>query len=90
MDFEARVWDCDGGDSEAVRDLHFGNRSDNSKKREGGLKVLIFHYVPQSHKATGRNASGFLIARKTKRQADESWLWLSPGMCYIKWKSHGR
>ena len=25
MDFEASAWDCDGGDSEAVRGLHFGN-----------------------------------------------------------------
>jgi len=48
MDFEARVWDCDGGDSEAVRGQHFGNRQGNSKKGEGGLKVLILHYVPQA------------------------------------------
>jgi len=48
MDFEARVWDCYGGDSEAVRGLHFGNGQGNSKKAEGGLKVLIFHHVPQS------------------------------------------
>ena len=48
MDFEARVWDCDGGDSEAVRDLHFGNRQCKSKEGEGGLKMQIFHYVPES------------------------------------------
>ncbi len=48
MDFESRVWDCDGGDSEEVRGLHLGNRQGNSKKGGGGLKVLIFHYVPQS------------------------------------------
>jgi len=48
MDFEARVWDYDGGDTGAVRGLHFGRREGNSKKGEGALKVLIFHYVPQS------------------------------------------
>jgi hypothetical protein len=48
MDFESRVWDCDGRDSVAVRCLPPGNRRGNSKKGEGGLKVLIFHYVAQS------------------------------------------
>jgi len=48
MVLELRVWDCDGGDSEAVRDLRLGNRQGNSKKGGGGLKVLIFHYVPYS------------------------------------------
>jgi hypothetical protein len=30
------------------RGLHLGNRRGNSKKGGGGLKVLFFHYVPQS------------------------------------------
>ena len=46
MDFESRVWDCDGGDSKAVRGLRLGNRQGNSKKGGGGPKVLIFHYAP--------------------------------------------
>gem|GEM_PF-2622645 len=48
MNFESRVWDCDGGDSEEVRGLHLGNRRGNSKKGGGGPKVIIFLYVPQS------------------------------------------
>jgi hypothetical protein len=46
MDFESRVWDCDGGHSEEVRGLHLGNRRGNSKNGGGGLKVLRFHYLP--------------------------------------------
>lgn len=45
MDFESRVRGSDGGDIEEVRGLHLGYRQGCSKK-EGGLKVLIFHYVP--------------------------------------------
>jgi hypothetical protein len=48
MDFEARVWDCYGGDSEVVRGLHFGNRQGNSKKAEGGLKGVNFPLRPPS------------------------------------------
>jgi hypothetical protein len=33
MDFESRVWDCNGGDSEALRGLHLGHRQGNSKRR---------------------------------------------------------
>jgi hypothetical protein len=32
MDFESKVWDAGGGDSEAVRGLDLGNRQGNSKK----------------------------------------------------------
>jgi hypothetical protein len=32
MDFESRVWDFDGGDSEEARELHFGYRQGCSKK----------------------------------------------------------
>jgi len=34
MVLELRVWDCDGGDSEAVRDLRLGNRK-AIRKKEG-------------------------------------------------------
>jgi len=57
MDFESRVWDCDGGDIEAVRGLHLGNRRGNSKNGGGGLKVLIFHYVPQSRNPQNRGVN---------------------------------
>ena len=64
MDFESRVWDCDGGDIEEVRGLHLGNRQGNSKKGGVGLKVLIFHYVPHVldlHKCRqGQGADGLL------------------------------
>ena len=67
MDFESRVWDCDGRNSEVVTGLHLGHRQGNSKNGGGGLKVLIFHYVPQSltnsprsHARSARTSFSFL------------------------------
>ena len=47
LDFESRVWDCDSGDSEAVRGLHLGNRRGNSEKGGRGLKESLFKKVPR-------------------------------------------
>ena len=48
------------GDIEAVRGLRYGHRQGNSKKGEGGSKVLIFHYVPQSHSLKAKEGTAGL------------------------------
>jgi len=55
------------GDIEEVRELHLDHRQGNSKKGGGGLKVLFFHYAPQSltnsprsHARSARTSFSFL------------------------------
>jgi len=47
MDFESGVRDCNGGDSEAVRELHLGHRRGNSKKGGEGFSESLFKKVPR-------------------------------------------
>jgi len=68
MDFESRVWDCDGGDSEAFRGLHLGNRQGSSKNGGGGLKVLIFHCVPQALEALDAETASRIIEVVKRRR----------------------
>ena len=54
MDFESRVWGCDGGHSEAFRGLHPGNRQGNSKDGGGGLIGGAGVRLANVHLARGR------------------------------------
>jgi len=50
LDFESGVWDFAGGDSEAGRGLHFGNRQGHLKNGKGKVTGVSFQLRPFSQK----------------------------------------
>jgi len=55
--FESGVWDFAGGDSEADRDLHLGNRQTHSENGKGKIAGVGFQLRPISHKLSSTGVS---------------------------------